>query len=363
MDRQHKTCVKSLQIIVSTLICLALIVRFIFSEIWNLQERSNIAYHLQSHVGHADVCDRERLQKIVRIRQNTLSNCPDRTPWWLHFAGSMSEGRTQPLVHVSIGCNKGVDFLATLEDLSGDDRYSPTAYLERLAKAGRVFPNQGACNQLATTAHRIRPALSSTRRVSGYCIEPVNSTFVALKQGMNELERQGCVFLGQYIASSSPGEAFFPDAEAGQEAIGMSKTTGISLPVITLDDFSSSMGIDHIDLLSIDTEGNDVHVLYGGLNMLVSGMVRVIEFEVHTVGQWNVSRVDNVVAMLDNAGFTCYWHLNGDHPLLRATGCMAEELEASNIKFWSNMVCANRREKDVAALFETHSKRTELALT
>ncbi len=101
-----------------------------------------------------------------------------------------------------------------------------------------------------------------------------------------------------------------------------------------------------------------MHVLYGSLHLLL-GAVRVLEFEVHAVGQWGVSRVDNVVAMLDNAGFTCYWHLNGEHPLLRATGCMAEALESNTIKHWSNMVCVNRKEPSVAALFEKLSIETE----
>lgn len=40
-----------------------------------------------------------------------------------------------------------------------------------------------------------------------------------------------------------------------------------------------------------------------------------------------------------------------------ATGCMTEELESNSIKNWSNMVCVNRRKKDVADLFEKCLKR------
>lgn len=314
---------------------------------------------LRGRVGRAEACDEDRLRNIVHIRQNTKSNCPDRTPWWLHFAGNMSDGRQQPLVHINIGCNKGVDFLAALHDLSGDDVYSPTAYLERLQRDGISFPDQGACGQLRNTAQRTRPILRSPRKVMGYCIEPGNRTFQVLKQGMKDLEGQGRVFLGQYVAGSSPGTAFFPDVEPGIEYQSFSKTDGVPIPVLTLDDYAESMGIDHIDLLSIDTEGNDPHVLYGAVNLLTSGIVRIVEFEVHAVGQWTVSRVDNIVSMLDNAAFTCYWHLNGPHPLLRATGCMAEELESNNVKHWSNMVCVNRRERSLATLFEDMSYQTE----
>lgn len=314
---------------------------------------------LQLWYSHADMCSEDRLSKIVQIRQNVLSSCPNRTLWWLHFAEIMSEGRRQPLIHVNIGCNKGVDFLATLHDLSGDDKFSPMTYLERLDKAGIVFPNEGACGQLKTTANRARPVLESRRKVIGHCIEPAPTTFEALKQGMKDLEGQGQVFLGQYIMGSQPGEAFFPHVEVGAESLGLSKVSGVPVPVTTLDKYAQIMGIDYIDVLSIDTEGHDIHVLYGGLNLLVSGVVRILEFEVHTVGHWGVSRVDNVVTMLDNMGFTCYWHLNGEYPLLRATGCMAEELESDKIKVWSNMVCVNRREHHVEAMFESLSKQME----
>jgi hypothetical protein len=83
---------------------------------------------------------------------------------------------------------------------------------------------------------------------------------------------------------------------------------------------------------------------------------------VHDINHWHVSRVDNVVALLDNLDFVCYWHLNGEYPLLRATGCMAEELETSGVKFWSNMVCANANEDNLVQLFDSLSEQAESAL-
>ena len=90
--------------------------------------------------------------------------------------------------------------------------------------------------------------------------------------------------------------------------------------------------------------------------------MRVLEFEVHDISHWAVTRVDNLLALLDNIGFVCYWHINGEYPLLRATGCMAEELESLNVKHWSNMVCANKHEEKLVQLFESLSEQTEAAL-
>lgn len=345
--------------IVAQSIIFAVISCYVFKTMFDTKPNTFFRVLNQQSHGHADLCDQQRLKTIVRIRQNSTSHCPDRTPWWLHFAAEMSEGRRQPLVHVNIGCNKGVDFLATLHDLSGDHKFSPTAYLERLKNINMMFSDNGACRQIVTAASRTRPMLKKTRKAIGYCIEPGNKTFQVLQQGMKDLERHGDVFLGQYVMSSQPGQAYFPDVKAGVENKGLSKTGGVPVPVTTLDEYVRAVGITQIDILSIDTEGNDIRVLYGGLNLLVSGAVRVLEFEVHVVGQWAVSRVDNAVAMLDNAGFTCYWHLDGKHTLLRATGCMAEELESYAVKKWSNMACVNRKEHDLGALFEALSLQTE----
>jgi hypothetical protein len=105
-----------------------------------------------------------------------------------------------------------------------------------------------------------------------------------------------------------------------------------------------------------------MNVLYGSIGLLSRHLVRVLEFEVHKVGHWGVSRLDNVIALLDNLGMVCYWHLNGDHPILRATRCMSEAYETPTIKFWSNMVCVNQNESRLLHLLESLSDQAEEAL-
>ena len=41
-----------------------------------------------------------------------------------------------------------------------------------------------------------------------------------------------------------------------------------------------------IDVLSIDTEGNDMRVLLGAARLLGAEMVRFLEFEYHNIGHW-----------------------------------------------------------------------------
>jgi FkbM family methyltransferase len=262
---------------------------------------------------------------------------------------------------VNIGCNKGFDFLATLEDLSGDEKFAPQAYRTRLEAAGLMFPGKGNCKQVRGVNNRPRPQLSSIRRVTGHCMEPAVETFQTLEVGMKQLQEEGTVFLSQDAFGSFQGQVFFPKSEKGSE-IGSISEEGLPVRAMTLDDYAQRRGLGTVDLLSIDTEGNDMNVIYGAVNFLSSHLVRVLEFEVHDINHWHVSRVDNVVALLDNLGFICYWHLNGDYPLLRATGCMAEALEMPGVKNWSNMVCANTVEESLVELFEALSEEAEGAI-
>lgn len=264
------------------------------------------------------------------------------------------------MTHVNIGCNKGFDFLATLEDLSGDDRYSPVAYRHRLESLGLMFSSNGACDQISGVASRSRPKIQNIRKVKGYCIEPARKTFEVLKAGMESLAGDGVV-VSQMAMGAFQGYVSFPDIEAGIESKGIS-TEGIRVQAMTLDEYAQAQDLQVIDLLSIDTEGNDMNVLYGSIGLLSRHLVRVLEFEVHKVGHWGVSRLDNVIALLDNLGMVCYWHLNGDHPILRATRCMSEAYETPTIKFWSNMVCVNQNESRLLHLLESLSDQAEEAL-
>ena len=163
-------------------------------------------------------CSEDRLERLVSIRSRTGSNCPDRSPWWLKFAGELSEGRS--LTHVNIGCNKGFDLLATLEDLFGDERYSPVAYRHRLEGLGLMFSGTGACGQITGVASRPRPKISNIRKVEGHCIEIARKNYEVLKAGMESLVDDGVV-VSQMAMGAFRGYVSFPDVEAGIEYEGI----------------------------------------------------------------------------------------------------------------------------------------------
>jgi FkbM family methyltransferase len=163
-----------------------------------------------------------------------------------------------------------------LEDLSGDEKFSPQAYRTRLEAARLMFPDKGACNQVENVNSRPRPQLSSIRRVTGHCIEPAVETFQTLEVGMKNLQDEVAVFLSQDAFGSFQGQVFFPQEKKGEET-GSISDEGLPVRATTLDDYAQTMGLGTVDLLSIDTEGNDMNVIYGAINFLTSHLVRVLD--------------------------------------------------------------------------------------
>lgn len=77
------------------------------------------------------------------------------------------------------------------------------------------------------------------------------------------------------------------------------------------DSYAREHGIEHIDLLKIDTEGYDIEVLRGFIEMLTAGSISMIQFEYN---QWNrVARVllSDFYDLLEPLGYTIgkvRWH-------------------------------------------------------
>ena len=59
----------------------------------------------------------------------------------------------------------------------------------------------------------------------------------------------------------------------------MTMTAAESVHVTTLDAYCAENGIDRIDYLKIDAEGNDLAVLQGASRMLAAGAIRFVQFE------------------------------------------------------------------------------------
>ena len=90
-----------------------------------------------------------------------------------------------------------------------------------------------------------------------------------------------------------------------------------------------------INHLSIDIEGYDVDALIGAKKVLKR--TEYLEFEYNWMGSWASYKLSDIIQLLDDNKFTCYWI--GNDEIWRITDCW---MDYYNNHFWSNIGCAHR---------------------
>jgi FkbM family methyltransferase len=124
-----------------------------------------------------------------------------------------------------------------------------------------------------------------------HAFEPASATFSALK---NQAPGTG-VHLHQLAFGEQVGVAEFRNYQQSELSsflpMNPDKTENIfaeeavvsieSVPVDTLDTFCATHHIDHIDLLKIDTQGFELPILRGGVNLLGQGKVKAVLLELN----------------------------------------------------------------------------------
>ncbi len=215
--------------------------------------------------------------------------------------------------------------------------------------------DDGACGAGAKPDEAISE--SDLSNVRGFCIEPMESNFRFLSSSFSSLKYSApSVTLTNAAFGSLPGWVRFTNAKPGVESIGMDAADGGpdepipagGIPVMTLDHYVERNKIDMIDWLSIDTEGNDARVIIGGSRLFAAQKVRLFEFEAHAVNHWTKSDLEDLIDLLDNFGYTCYWETNSGK-LVQLSGCWAPPYYQH---YWKNVACALRTEP----IFETMDK-------
>jgi FkbM family methyltransferase len=120
-----------------------------------------------------------------------------------------------------------------------------------------------------------------------FSFEPNRNTFEILKGNVDDKTECINVGLGSEIkagkiytyadgVTSSHASIYSDVFKAFHEA---EKIIDINCEMITVEDFCAKRGIKEIDLLKIDTEGNELEVLKGCGKMLYEGRIKIIQFE------------------------------------------------------------------------------------
>jgi FkbM family methyltransferase len=113
-----------------------------------------------------------------------------------------------------------------------------------------------------------------------YCFEPVTSTFDQLRSSLRGHANVTC---HRVAMSSAPGEgamrlerySVLNRLEETEPASGRAERVTLD----TVADFCARRGIAHIDLLKVDTEGHDLHVLRGAAAMLAEHAIDLVQVE------------------------------------------------------------------------------------
>jgi FkbM family methyltransferase len=158
------------------------------------------------------------------------------------------------------------------------DRNGEALLQLELAYGLRVVIDVGA-NRGEWTAHLLRAAPAVERVI---CYEPACAALELLKRRFRSDGRVEIVAAA--VADAADERVLFEEPDAGEtSSLVDSHTSGLAHPrpvrVVTLDDELGRLGIEHVDLLKIDAEGMDLHVLRGAERMLRNGQIAVAQFE------------------------------------------------------------------------------------
>ena len=132
-----------------------------------------------------------------------------------------------------------------------------------------------------------RLVLQVSPKVTVYAFEPHPKTFTVLKNSLHQSnffpvnaaagEKEGMLSLYDYEANDGSAHAsLYQDVI---ENIHKARSIECKVQVLSLGAFAKSKNIEKIDLLKIDTEGNELSVLKGIVEYIEAGKVEIIHFE------------------------------------------------------------------------------------
>lgn len=121
-----------------------------------------------------------------------------------------------------------------------------------------------------------------------YAFEPHPKTFLKLKQNISNYHNVQCVnkaigheqgFLELFDYKNNDGSTHASLLKGVIEEIHQAEPISHNVEVQTIDNFLQQHKIMCVDLLKIDTEGNELNVLQGAAQSIKQGKIKVIHFE------------------------------------------------------------------------------------
>ena len=290
------------------------------------------------------------------------TRCPETT--WLenHYTklhkSNKENQQGKPFVGLFIGCNKGMDAVSAMRMGSANPIFDKSSWRNAITKNDTVKLSNSVCKQDKTKQYEIQHEHDSRYSETAFlhCVEAMPGTAMALKEAAHELSWDDKGFVVTHAAmSKNDGFVPFPSSNGvGIENQGIGNcvknpSSCVNVTMYSLDTFVSKFVPESmpINYLSVDVEGFDMDVLLGGLKTALP-RTQYLEFEYNWVGSWGHQHLNDLVTLLDQRGFTCYWP-GFDNNIWRITGCW---LDFYDTHVWSNVACVNRNMDEVKSMAE-----------
>ena len=305
---------------------------------------------IRSHLDPSTCLGPPYLQKCS-ITQAT--KCPDPGNWLEEYYTELQQeyitatvagnDDDEPFVGLSVGCNKGFDALNTLRMGTFNSKLSKTAWGRSMNPDGKLHGS--VCGQNVVPPFEVHDDVKKIRKGEVHCFEPMPSTYKQLNHSAKDLgyDQYGFKVVHGAVSKEEGKALFFSDATPGVENQGLSNCQRSpeaceEVDVLSLNTYSrKNLGGDGpIHILQIDVEGYDGDVLLGAGKEVLE-RVEYLEFEYNWMGSWKEQHLYDIVQMLDETNFTCYWA--GVQRLWRITNCW---MLFYDIHTWSNVACVNR---------------------
>jgi FkbM family methyltransferase len=191
------------------------------------------------------------------------------------------------------------------------DRNGELRLIKLVAPASTNFIDIGA-NVGDWTDHFLNAGEGEMR---GLLIEPSSSAISRLER---RFQGRANIRIIQAAVAEQRGEGIFhEEADAGETssligAFSKADSAERTVQITTIDEEAAAAGFSYVDMLKIDTEGYDFHVLRGAERMLSEGRIGIIQFEYNFPWSHAGSTLSAAMSFLDKQGFRLF--------LLRSTG-------------------------------------------
>lgn len=246
---------------------------------------------------------RTLLTKSLLYYGQSLPNHPGK--WWLHAQLRKLFGvRVTEEQEVVRG---GIRWVLTPSDfphaelfwLGTSDSWD-VYHLERVVRPGNVILDIGA----NFGYYGITLATALDRRCRVHAVEPNPPTYALLCRHIEMNKLEGVVIPHRLGLSDTRGSAFIinrPDNSGGARLC--SSGEGDRIDITTLDAFCEKESLESIDLIKIDVEGFEEHLLRGGLQVL-SRFKPVVFIELWQYGLAREnSSVEKILEILQGLGY------------------------------------------------------------